>query len=81
MISAREIFMGFCRYYNSLNLEFRESVATHSHRIFSYFDTLGRMLGYSIVTENKMKSFAELRFSIPSRVERYENRYALVLLE
>jgi hypothetical protein len=58
--------MGFCRYYNSLNLEFRESVATHSHRILSYFDMLGRMLGYSIVTENKMKSFAELTdFSFP----------------
>ena len=51
MVSAYEVFMGFSRYYNSLRITFEESIATHTGRIISYMDNLGRMLGYRIFSE------------------------------
>lgn len=56
MVLAREIFMGFARYYNSLNIIWSESLSTHTGRLLSYFDELGRMLGYRIFSENMMKN-------------------------
>lgn len=51
MVSAYEVFLGFSRYYNSLGITFEESIATHTGRIISYMDKLGRMLGYRIFSE------------------------------
>ena len=56
LVSAREIFMGFCKYYNSLNIIWDESISTHTGRILSFFDELGRMLGYRILSENMLKN-------------------------
>jgi hypothetical protein len=71
MVYAREIFMGFCRYYNSLNLDFYESITTHTGRLLSYFDVLGRMLGYRITTEGTIKKLSELfKFSFPPQMSK-----------
>ncbi len=51
MVDAKEIFKGFCRYYNSFHIVYDESLSTHTSRLVSYFDTLGRMLGYRIFSE------------------------------
>ena len=56
MVSAREIFLGFSRYYNSLNIIYSESLSTHTGRLLSYFDELGRMLGYRILSENTLRN-------------------------
>jgi hypothetical protein len=71
MVCAREIFMGLCRYYNSLNLDFYESISTHTGRLLSYFDTLGRMLGYRITSEGTIKKLSELfKFSFPLQMSK-----------
>lgn len=51
MVSPREFFMGFSRYYNSFGIAFEESITTNTTRIISYVDKLGRMLGYRIFSE------------------------------
>jgi len=51
MVEAREIFVGFSTYYNSLRITLQESIATNTTRILSYMDSLGRMLGYEIFSE------------------------------
>lgn len=66
MVSAREIFLGFSRYYNSLNINESESLSTITGRLLSYFDTLGRMLGYRIRSENTLKSLVS---SCPKNLE------------
>ncbi|TET20334.1 hypothetical protein E3J74_03550 [Candidatus Bathyarchaeota archaeon] len=58
MVSAREIFMGFSTYYNSLGIAWEESLSTHTGRLLSYFDTLGRMLGYRVDSEVTLKKLA-----------------------
>ena len=65
MVSASEIFMGFSRYYNSLSIIWRESLSTHTGRILAYFDSLGRMLGYRIISETKMRNLV----SCPKNLE------------
>ena len=54
MVNAEEIFKGFCRHYNSFNIIYDETLSTHTSRLVSYFDTLGRMLGYRIFSEYSM---------------------------
>lgn len=54
MVFPREVFLGFSRYYNSLNIIYSESLSTHTGRLISYFDELGRMLGYRIKCEKTM---------------------------
>lgn len=66
MVSAREIFLGFSRYYNSLNIIESESISTHTGRLLSYFDELGRMLGYRIRSENTLKNLVT---SCPKNLE------------
>jgi len=60
MVSPCEFFMGFSRYYNSLRITFEESIGTHTRRIISYVDSLGRMLGYRILSEISFSELFEL---------------------
>jgi hypothetical protein len=55
MVDAEEIFKGFCRTYNTFNIIFDESLSVHTSRFTSFFDALGRMLGYRIFSEYTMK--------------------------
>jgi hypothetical protein len=68
MVNAHEIFLGFTRYYNSLNIVWDETLSTHTNRLLSYFDELGRMLGYSIITENTL---GNLISPCPEVMEKY----------
>jgi len=67
MVLAREIFLGFSRYYNSLNIIHSESLSTHTSRLLYYFDELGRMLGYRIVCE---KTLSNLVSPCPRNLEK-----------
>lgn len=49
-----ELFFGLCRYYSSLGLDRDISWSTWSQRTLSYFDQLGRMLGYVVKTEDTL---------------------------
>lgn len=51
-MEAPELFFGLCRYYSSLGLDSDISWSTWSQRTLSYFDQLGRMLGYIVRTED-----------------------------
>ena len=71
MVSASEIFLGFCRYYNSLNIAYQESIPTNTMRIISYLDNLGRMLGYRIFSELTFKNlFSNTKLKCPSDLAR-----------
>jgi hypothetical protein len=49
-----ELFFGLCKYYSSLGLDQDVSWSTWSQRTVSYFDQLGRMLGYVVQTEDTL---------------------------
>lgn len=49
-----ELFFGLCRYFGSLGLDRDISWSTWSQRTLSYFDQLGRMLGYIVETEDTL---------------------------
>jgi len=71
MVSVSEIFLGFCRYYNSLNIAYQESIPTNTMRIISYLDNLGRMLGYRIFSELTFKKlFSYMNLKCPSDLVR-----------
>ena len=53
-MEASELFFGLCRYYSSLGLDRDVSWSTWSQRTLSYFDQLGRMLGYRVSTEDTL---------------------------
>ena len=53
-MEASELFFGLCRYYSSLGLDQDISWSTWSQRTLSYFDQLGRMLGYRVETEDTL---------------------------
>jgi len=59
MVQAHELFLGFVRYYNSLNIHVDETASTRTNRILSYYDELGRMLGYRISSEITMNNLIE----------------------
>lgn len=49
-----ELFFGFCRYFSSLGLDDDVPWSTWTQRSLSYFDQLGRMLGYKTNTEDAL---------------------------
>jgi hypothetical protein len=53
-MEAPELFFGLCRYYSSLGLDRDISWSIWSQRTLSYFDQLGRMLGYIVETEDTL---------------------------
>jgi hypothetical protein len=53
-MEAFELFFGLCRYYSSLGLDDETSWNSWTQRSLSYFDQLGRMLGYKVVTEDTL---------------------------
>lgn len=59
MVHVHELYLGFVRYYNSFNISGEETFSTHTSRILSYFDRLGRMLGYRIASEMTMNKLIE----------------------
>jgi len=54
-----ELFFGLCRYYSSLGLTRDVSWSSCGQRTVSYFDQLGRMLGYNVTTEDTLTSDEE----------------------
>jgi hypothetical protein len=53
-MEASELFFGLCRYYSSLGLDDDIPWSIWTQRSLSYFDQLGRMLGYVVVTEDTL---------------------------
>ena len=53
-MDATELFFGLCRYYSSLGLDEDISWGSWGQRTISYFDQLGRMLGYRVTTEDTL---------------------------
>lgn len=51
-----ELFFGLCRYYSSLGLTRNVSWSSCGQRTLSYFDQLGRMLGYNVMAEDTLTS-------------------------
>lgn len=60
-VKVTELFYGLCRYYSSLGLTKSISWASWGQRTVSYFDQLGRMLGYNVATEDTLVSDEEWR--------------------
>jgi len=55
MVSASELFYGFCRSFSGFGINFWNiglTASTWKYRIYYYFDNLGRMLGYDVITED-----------------------------
>lgn len=67
MVQPHEFFLGFMRYYNALNISNVESQDTETKRVLSYFDMMGRMLGYSVTSELTMKTVVG---KVPESVEK-----------
>ena len=57
-MEASELFFGLCKYYSSLGLDRDITWSTWSQRSLSYFDQLGRMLGYRVSTEDFLSDTA-----------------------
>ena len=49
-----ELFFGLCRYYSSLGLDRDVSWSIWGQRTLSYFDQIGRMLGYIVKNEETL---------------------------
>jgi len=58
-MKVTELFYGLCRYYSSLGLTEDISWSSWGQRTVSYFDQLGRMLGYTVNTEDTLISDEE----------------------
>ena len=67
MVEAHELFQGFMRYYNALHISDEESQPTQTTRILSYYDMLGRMLGYRITSELTLKTLVG---RVPKTIEK-----------
>lgn len=79
--------MGLCRYYSSLGFGEEISWSLWTQRTLSYFDQLGRMLGYRVETEDTLTDMDDWECPKALRYKRIDmvwfypdkNRYALAL--
>lgn len=86
-MEVSELFFGLCRYYSSLGLDRDISRSTWSQRTLSYFDQLGRMLGYNVETEDTLTDMDDWKCPKALRGKRIDmvwfypdkNKYALAL--
>jgi len=70
VVYGHELFFGFMRYYNSFNVTGEDTFTTNTRRILSYYDLLGRMLGYRVYSDKSMKNLNE---DVPKSIERQRN--------
>jgi len=52
MVKSSEIFYGFCTHFSSLGITTKPTPSMWKYRVLQFFDTLGRMLGYEVYTED-----------------------------
>lgn len=52
LMEPSELFFGFCRYYSSLLITSDVAWSSRGQRTLAYFDSLGKMLGYNVNTED-----------------------------
>jgi len=86
-MEASELFFGLCRYFSSLGLDDDVSWSTWTQRSLSYFDQLGRMLGYRVSTEDTLTDTDEWKCPKSLKGKRIDmvwlypdkNEYALAL--
>lgn len=86
-MEASELFFGLCRYFSSLGLDDDVPWSTWTQRSLSYFDQLGRMLGYKVGTEDTLTDTDEWKCPKSLRGKRIDmvwlypgkNEYALAL--
>jgi len=69
MVSASEIFYGFCKSFSSLGITAAPTPSTWKYRIYYFFDMLGRMLGYEVFTEDTFKKSNGIRKLVGKRID------------
>lgn len=70
MMEPVEIFYGLCRYYSSLGIVDEINWSAWTLRTLSYFDNLGRMLGYRVNTEDTYTKKDEDEWEVPKDLRR-----------
>lgn len=86
-MNAVELFFGLCRYYSSLGLDEDINWNSWAQRTLTYFEQLGRMLGYKVFTEDTLTDTEDWKCPRQLRRKRIDmtwiypdkNRYALAL--
>lgn len=67
-MEPEEVFYGLVRYYSSLGIDDEINWSAWSLRTLSYFDNLGRMLGYQVDTEDTYTKDDEKEWEIPKEL-------------
>ena len=69
MVSVSEIFYGFCKSFSSLGITVAPTPSTWKYRVYYFFDLLGRMLGYTVFTEDQFKESDGIKELIGKRID------------
>jgi hypothetical protein len=69
MVEVSEIFYGFCKMFSSLGITSVPTPSTWKYRVYYFFDTLGRMLGYEVFTEDTFKKEDGLKRLFGKRID------------
>ena len=72
MVDASEIFFGFCRNFSGLGINYTNvdlTASTWKYRIYYFFDTLGRLLGYDVITEDTYTKKDGIKELIGKRID------------
>ena len=83
MVEPSEIFYGFCKSFSSLGITIAPTPSTWKYRVYFFFDTLGRMLGYEVFTEDTFTKGDGIKELVGKRIDNTwvtpESDYALSL--
>lgn len=78
------MFYGFCKYFSSLGITTTwRNPSLWKYRIYHFFDNLGRMLGYDVITEDTFRKSDGIKELVGKRIDMTwltpENDYFLAL--
>lgn len=69
IVSASEIFYGFCKSFSSLGITVAPTPSTWKYRVYYFFDMLGRMLGNEVFTEDTFRKSNGIRKLVGKRID------------
>jgi hypothetical protein len=69
VVEESEIFYGFCKYFSSLGISNAPTPSTWKYRVYYFFDLLGRMLGYEVLTEDTFKKADGVKELVGKRLD------------
>lgn len=69
MVRESEIFYGFCKSFSSFGIKSSVTPSTWKYRIYFFFDSLGRMLGYDVFTEDTFRKNESSKALIGKRID------------